>query len=119
MTTIIRDCIQIVCLLAVLIWHNWLLTIVTFVTGPLLYLILRWVTKHIKRLTSRQQKSFGKLIGTIQETYNGERVVKIYNGYEYERQRFRAVNELLKDLTLKTQQIKACLLYTSDAADEL
>ena len=107
MTTIIRDCIQIVCLLAVLIWHNWLLTIVTFVTGPLLYLILRWVTKHIKRLTSRQQKSFGKLIGTIQETYNGERVVKIYNGYEYERQRFRAVNELLKDLTLKTQQIKA------------
>ena len=107
MTTIIRDCIQIACLLAVLIWHNWLLTIVTFVTGPLLYLILRWVTKHIKRLTSRQQKSFGKLIGTIQETYNGERVVKIYNGYEYERQRFRSVNELLKDLTLKTQQIKA------------
>lgn len=33
LTIIIRDSIQIVCLLVVLFWHNWLLTLVTFIVG--------------------------------------------------------------------------------------
>lgn len=107
MTTIIRDCIQIGCLFCVLIWYNWMLTLVTFVVGPMLFVILRWVNRHIKRLTKRQQQTFGELIGTIQETYAGERVVKIYDGYEYENARFKEVNDRLKSLTLKSQRVRA------------
>ena len=33
--------------------------------------------------------------------------MKIYDGYDYERNRFRAVNEKLKDLTLRTQRVEA------------
>ena len=84
MTTMIRDSIQIVCLIAVLIYHNWMLTLITFVVAPLLALVLRWVNKRIKSLTRQTQNTFGKLIGSIQETYQGERVVKIYDGYEFE-----------------------------------
>lgn len=107
MTTIIRDCIQIACLFCVLIWYNWMLTLVTFVVGPMLFVILRWVNRHIKRLTQRQQETFGELIGTIQETYAGERVVKIYDGYDYENARFKEVNDRLKTLTLKSQRVRA------------
>ena len=105
LTIIIRDSIQIVCLLGVLFWHNWLLTLVTFIVGPVIALILKWVNRHIKRLTSQTQKTFGELIGTIQESYNGERVVKIYDGYDYEKERFRNVNERLRSLTLKAQRV--------------
>ena len=94
LTIIIRDSIQIVCLLGVLFWHNWLLTLVTFIVGPVIALILKWVNK-----------TFGELIGTIQESYNGERVVKIYDGYDYEKERFRNVNERLRSLTLKAQRV--------------
>lgn len=107
MTTIIRDSIQIVCLIAVLLYHNWLLTLVTFVVAPLLALVLRWVNKRIKSLTQQTQTTFGKLIGSIQETYHGERVVKIYNGYAFEAERFRKVNEHLKSLLLRQQRVSA------------
>ena len=77
----------------------------TFIVGPVIALILKWVNRHIKRLTSQTQKTFGELIGTIQESYNGERVVKIYDGYDYEKERFRNVNERLRSLTLKAQRV--------------
>ena len=107
MTTMIRDSIQIICLIGVLIYHNWMLTLITFVVAPLLALVLRWVNKRIKNLTRQTQNTFGKLIGSIQETYQGERVVKIYNGYDFEIQRFRSVNEHLKTLLLKAQRVSA------------
>lgn len=107
MTTMIRDSIQIICLIAVLIYHNWMLTLVTFVVAPLLALVLRWVNKRIKSLTRQTQSTFGKLIGSIQETYQGERVVKIYDGYAFETQRFRAINEHLKNLLLRAQRVSA------------
>ena len=107
MTTMIRDSIQIVCLIGVLIYHNWKLTLVTFVVAPLLAAVLRWVSKRMKKLTTQTQQTFGELLGTIQESYQGERVVKIFDGYDYERDRFRAVNEKLKDLTLRTQRVEA------------
>lgn len=107
MTTIIRDSIQIICLISVLIYHNWKLTLVTFIVAPLLALVLKWVSKRIKRLTTETQKTFGDLIGKIAEAYNGQRVVKIYNGVPYERERFREVNQRLKNLVLKSQRVSA------------
>ena len=107
MTTIIRDSIQIVSLVCVLIYHNWRLTLLTFVVAPLLAVLLRWVNKRIKWLTTQTQNIFGQLIGTLQESYEGQRVVKIYNGYEYETKRFFEVNNTLKNLLLRTQRVKA------------
>lgn len=107
MTTIIRDSIQIVSLVCVLIYHNWRLTLLTFVVAPLLGILLRWVNKRIKRLTTQTQNIFGQLIGTLQESYEGQRVVKIYNGYDYETKRFFEVNNTLKNLLMRTQRVKA------------
>lgn len=107
LTTMVRDTVQIVCLIGVLFWHNWQLTLVTFVVAPLLALVLRWVNKRVKKVTTQTQETFGKLIGVIQEAYQGERVVKIFAGYEYESTRFRSVNERLKELTLRKQRVNA------------
>lgn len=107
LTTIVRDSIQIVCLVAVLIWHNWMLTLVSFVVAPLLAVVIRWVNRRIKAITRRQQLTFGELIGTVLEAYNGERVVKIYDGYEYENARFRQVNEKIRNLSLRQQRVAA------------
>lgn len=107
LTTMVRDSIQIVCLVAVLIWHNWMLTLVSFVVAPLLAIVIRWVNRRIKSLTRRQQLTFGELIGTVLEAYNGERVVKIYDGYAYENDRFREVNEKIRTLSLRQQRVSA------------
>lgn len=107
MTTIIRDVIQIIGLLAVMIYHNWLLTLLTFVVGPFLIVLLRWINKRIKKFTSKMQDTFGVLVGVLQEAYEGQRIVKIYDGYDYERNRFAKVNHELKDLLIRTQRVSA------------
>lgn len=107
LTTIVRDAIQIVCLISVLVYHNWKLTLITFVVAPALAIVLRWVNKRIKKITHQTQQIFGRMIGAIQESYQGERVVKIYDGYEYESQRFRKINEKLRMLSLKSQRVSA------------
>ena len=107
MTTMIRDSVQIVCLIIVLFYYNWLLTLVTFLVAPLIALVLRWVSKRVKVITSESQKNFGVMIGAIQESYFGERVIKIYNGTQYERDRFFYVNKRLRTLSLKSQKVQA------------
>ena len=107
MTTIIRDSIQIVCLIGVLVYHNWKLTLITFVIAPALAAVLRWVNKRIKSLTKQTQARFGSLITVIQDAYNGSRIMKIYNAGAYESQRFSAVNTELARLTLKANKVVA------------
>ena len=107
LTTIIRESIQTIGLIGVLFWHNWELSAITFLIAPLLALVLRWTNTRIKSITHQTQKMFGVLIGTIQESYLGERIVKIYNGYDYETERFAEVNEKLRDLSLKGQRVGA------------
>lgn len=107
MTTMIRDSVQIVSLIFVLFYYNWLLTLVTFLVAPLIALVLRWVSKRVKAITSESQKNFGVMIGAIQESYFGERVIKIYNGTQYERDRFFQVNKRLRTLSLKSQKVQA------------
>ncbi len=107
MTTIIRDSIQIFCLICVLIYHNWLLTLVTFVIAPLLALVLRWVNRRIKSITKKTQTYFGSLITVIQEAYHGSRVVKIYDSRDYENRRFAEVNNELARLNLKANKVNA------------
>lgn len=107
LTTIIRDSIQIACLIVVLVYHNWLLTLITFVIAPALALVLRWVNKRIKSITRKTQKMLGSLITVIQEAYNGSRVVKIYEAQDYEKARFDEVNGELARLSLKAQKVNA------------
>lgn len=107
MTTIIRDSIQIVCLIAVLIYHNWQLTLVTVVIAPALAAVLRWVSKRIKAITKMTQTYFGSLITVISEAYEGSRVVKIYDARKFEEERFSEVNDQLATLTLKANKVNA------------
>ncbi|HIU84674.1 MAG TPA: lipid A export permease/ATP-binding protein MsbA [Candidatus Aphodousia gallistercoris] len=105
LTTIVRDSLQIVALACILIYHNWLLTLVTLVVAPLLAMVLKWVSRRMKKLTTGQQNALGEMTVAIQEAYEGQRVVKIYNGYEYERSRFNAINERLKKILIHRQAV--------------
>ncbi len=107
LTTIVRDSLQIIFLACILIYHNWLLTLVTLVVAPLLAMVLKWVSRRMKKLTQGQQNTLGEMTVAIQEAYEGQRVVKIYNGYEYEKTRFNAINEKLKKLMIHRQAVAA------------
>lgn len=101
MATIFRDSLQIVALLCVLFYHNWQLSLVSFVVAPFLALIIRWVGKKTRRYGGGYQKSLAELTSVVQEGYKGQRMVKIYDAYNYEQQRFMGANELMRKLSVR------------------
>jgi len=104
---LVRDSIQVVALLSVLFWHDWQLTLVTFVIIPGLALTLRTISRRIRKIVRESQKTLGKMISRVQETYEAERLVKVSNTYDFEEKRFAEVNEHIFKLTLKNIKMTA------------
>lgn len=106
LTVLVRDSLQVIALMCVLLWHNWQLTAVTLIVAPLLVFILRTVSKKLKALTSDSQVTFGQMLSQLNETYHSERLIKVYNAYEFEQERFAHVNRRLKGLSMRQQIVK-------------
>lgn len=101
---LIRDSVQVIALLAMLFYHNWFLTLVSLVVGPVMMVMLRAISKRMHRAVLRSQESIAEMVSTVQETYHAQRLVKLGNTYEIEAQRFEGVNEKIRKIALKMQK---------------
>ena len=104
---LVRDVIQTIALLGVLLWYNWQLTIVAFVVAPLLAYILKLISKRMKRIVTESQQTMASMISRVQESYTAQKIVKINDTYEYEERRFDSVNQSIARLALKAIQAKS------------
>lgn len=105
--TIFRDSLQIVALLCVLFYHNWQLSLVSFVVAPFLMIIIRWVSRRTRKYTGGMQVALADLSNIIREGYSGQRMVKIYGAYDYEQTRFARFNETMRKLALRRKAVSA------------
>lgn len=56
-----------------------LLTLITMLIIPIMFIAIRWITKRTGKLYKEQQKALGELNGMIEETVSGQRIVKAYS----------------------------------------
>ncbi|GIL04984.1 MAG: lipid A export ATP-binding/permease protein MsbA [Betaproteobacteria bacterium] len=103
MTTAVRDTLTVLALLAVLLYYNWQLTLVTLIVAPVITLVLRGFSRRLRRLNLDNQAMLGEMTRAVQETHEGARVIKVYDGVGYERERFDAINQKLRRFALKMQ----------------
>lgn len=92
--------------------------IMAFILNPKMALILLGVVPVVSAIIAvnlkisypiftRIQKALDKVNGVMREYLAGIRVVKAFNRFNYERERFKTVNRDLKDVTLKGMRIVA------------
>ena len=103
LTTLVRDTLSVIALATILVWHNWKLTLVTLVVAPVIAVVLRVIGKRLRRLATGNQEALAEMTSTLQEGYEGQRVVKIYDGYGYENDRFGNLNRRLQGLAMRIQ----------------
>jgi subfamily B ATP-binding cassette protein MsbA len=103
MTTAVRDTLTVIALLAVLLYYNWQLTLLTLVIAPLIALVLRRFSARLRRLNLDNQAMLGEMTRAVQEAHEGSRVIKVYDGYDYERRRFGEINHKLRRFAMKMQ----------------
>ena len=91
-TIILREGLTVVGLLAFMLYTNWKLTLIFLAVGPVIGLIIAYVSKRFRRLSRKIQYSMGDVTHVSSEAITGYRVVRTFGGSERESQRFRKVS---------------------------
>jgi subfamily B ATP-binding cassette protein MsbA len=102
-SSVVRDSLIVVGLLAMLFYYNWKLTLLTMIVAPPIGFTLRAFSRRLRRLNISNQAMLGEMTRAIQEAHEGQRVVKIYDGTAYEHRRFREINEKLRGFAMRMQ----------------
>lgn len=87
-----------------------LLTLLTLALVPLMMLVARIVMTRSRRYFSEQQAALGKLNGYIEETMEGQRVVKIFCREEKTLSEFEQCNEDFRQKATKAQILGGMLM---------
>lgn len=80
-----------------------ILTVVTLITVPLMFLSARAIVKRSRKYFKAQQESLGSLNGYIEEIISGQKVVKVFAHEEKAEEDFEELNQSLKDKSEKAQ----------------
>ncbi|NLU20089.1 MAG: ABC transporter ATP-binding protein [Phycisphaerae bacterium] len=80
---------------------DWRLTIMVMVAAPIALAVIRKLGKRIRRSNRKLLMTYSQILGALESTLTGMRVVKAYNGEHYERRRLfsmdrRALGHQLK-----------------------
>lgn len=102
-STAVRDSLIVIGLLVMLFYYNWQLTLLTMIVAPPIGLALRAFSRRLRRLNLENQAMLGEMTRAIQEAHEGQRVVKVYEGAEYESRRFRQINDKLRGFAMRMQ----------------
>ncbi|HVO46043.1 MAG TPA: lipid A export permease/ATP-binding protein MsbA [Steroidobacteraceae bacterium] len=106
-TVLVRDSVTVLGLLAYLLWLNWPLTLITLATIPPIALAVRAFNRRLRNLTRQTQQSMGDITHVLQETIDGQKVVKIFGGQGYEQRRFSEAANRVRVLIMKEQAAAA------------
>lgn len=104
---LVRDSVQTVALVVIMIWHNWFLAVAAICLGPVIAKLLRWISQKIRSVMFSSQQNVATLITRVKETYEAERLIKISGTYDSEKRRFREVNEQIADLAIRINKISS------------
>lgn len=105
--SILKDASSLLFLIAVAFYQDWLLSLIAFVVFPASVLPIIRLSKRLRTFARRGQASMGNMTMLLQETIQGNRVVKAFGMEQYEKQRFEAENLTLFRLFMKGTRIRA------------
>jgi len=101
--TLVRESLTTLALLGLLLYDNWRLTLLTVIVGPVIALVLRSFSSRLRRLNMESQAMLGEMTRAVQEAHEASRVIKVYNGQDYESRRFEHINLRLRRFAMKMQ----------------
>lgn len=93
LTILIREGATVIFLLSYIFYYNAALAMVFLIVAPPIALIVSYVSRRFRRLSRRIQNSMGDVTHVTSEAVNGHRVMHIFGGERYERERFHRASE--------------------------
>ncbi len=107
--SLMRDTTSILVLTAAAFYMDWVLASIAFVVFPASVLPITRLGRKIRRSTKRGQVAMGNLASLLQESIQGNRIVKAFGMEGYEKERFSQENDRLFKQFLRASRVKAAM----------
>ena len=108
LTVVVRESLVVIAMIVVLLYMSWELTLIILLTMPVSVLISRSFINRLRRINRDTVNMNAELTRVVSEGIDGQRVIKLFDGYEFERERFSYVSGRLRRFDMRAS--------TSDAA---
>jgi subfamily B ATP-binding cassette protein MsbA len=110
--SLFKEPLTILVYLTALIWMSPQLTLLVFITLPIMGLVIGRIGKLLKQYSQRGQSKLGDLVSLFEETLMGARIIKAFNAQEFFMRRFKIQNELYTRINIASNR-------TGDAASPI
>ncbi|HEB63617.1 MAG TPA: lipid A export permease/ATP-binding protein MsbA [Gammaproteobacteria bacterium] len=107
LVVLVRDSLAVIGLLGWMLYLDWQLTLIFFAIIPAIALVIKIVSKRMRKLSRLLQNSMGDLTHILEETTKAHRVVKVFGGQRYEDKRFYATANWLRRYEMKIKSTSA------------
>ena len=107
LTVLIRDTLTIIVLSVYMVYLSPTLAAVIFLVAPVIAILVRFLSLLFRRYSERIQDSMADVTHAIKETLQNHRIIKIFNGQDFEQKKFSLINENNRKHNMKLFSTKA------------
>ncbi len=108
-STTARDGVQLIGLIAVMFWLDWVLSLVVLLVYPIAALPIMRIGQRMRQVSKRTQQQMGDMSTLLMESLAGARIIKTYGLETYDQARAGASFERNRKLRLKAVMAKSLL----------
>lgn len=101
LTGLTKDLFTILALMAYLLWLNWQLTLIIFISFPPIIYVVRKAGDRLRGLSRAAQSNVGLLTESLTESLSAHRLVRIFDAQPYEIERFHNRANTARKLEMK------------------
>lgn len=99
--TLIREGVTIIALLGTMFYYSWQLSLVFFIVGPLIGLVISVVSKRFRKISKNIQDAMGEVTISTEQMLKAHKIILAFSGQRKESARFENVNNKNRQQAMK------------------
>jgi len=101
LTSLVRDSLVLIGLIGWLLWLNWKLTLIVLLLIPALSYMTVQFSRRLRAVSRGYLDAISDMTASVEEAVTANRVIKVFDGREYEASRFLGVNSRFRAQAMK------------------
>lgn len=93
LVTVVRESCLVIGFVVVMLMISWRLTLLFFIAAPFIAVIAKFSSKRMRRLSTSLQNSMGQVTHVAEESIEGYKIIRIYGGEQYEKDKFNQITK--------------------------
>lgn len=102
--------LSIIFVTAFMLYLNWQLALVVFLSMPLSYWVAQTVVKFSQKYFKQQADVLGRMNGFVQENYTGFNIIRLYGREDSSVEEFRAITSELSEVGFKASFLSSLMM---------